>query len=77
MDQDLTRSNHRSYAVLSGEGIVLAKLEAASGALNATQGKLSVYSEVLVRNLCSYLLSCFSCGNKTSLLDLLSYPPRI
>ena len=60
--------------MLSGDGIVLANLEAASGALNATQGKLSVYSEVLVRDLCSYLLSCFSCGDKLPARSLYHTP---
>jgi hypothetical protein len=49
----LTRSFHRSYAVTSGEGIVYSEARGGFQSAHRNTGKLSVYSEVLVRNLYS------------------------
>jgi hypothetical protein len=52
-DRRLTRSNHRSYAGMSGERIVCSRARGGSLSARRNTGKISGYLEVLVRNLCS------------------------
>ena len=53
LDHDLTRSNRRLYAGMSGEKSPTAKAKGGSQSAHRDTGKLSVYLEVHVRNLCS------------------------
>jgi hypothetical protein len=70
----LTRSIHRSYAVKSGEGIVNSEARGGSESAHRGTGKNSWYSEVLVRTLCSWVVS-FLLQGVNSLHVFCTIPP--
>ena len=73
-DYRLTRSIHRSYAVKSGEGIVCSEARGSSESAHRGTGKNSWYSEVLVRTLCSWVVS-FLLQGVNPLQVLCTIPP--